>query len=335
MHDTAHAPQIATQPNPQLALGTGPSHVIARGRPRTGPDDAWLQAARTEAQEHLSDKPSLCDRTDLAVLDRVSWLSSCNDDRAFFGSVDGLAAYLRMGRRTAQRSLSRWEARGVFEFRHRKGGRPSQSSRGRFNVLVLKLGQHGRLNPATVADRFKSTKIQEGRVDQNLNLLTCDAQSKGITLPASSTTKDQDIVLSGLPSQGQEKANAPVAEEPVFVHPKQVGMLYSVARKLGKPISDEEALRFDDMPHEKKKWILDPMLATEQQASMEGLVPPPPPKLVPQFVVGGVRKSVKKPSQENCRHVWHGPDSDRLFVCAVCAEERGQIQVPARSGGDR
>ena len=109
----------------------------------------------------------------------------------------------------------------------------------------------------------RSLERKEGQ-DQDHNLLdVCEAQSKGITVPASSRAKDPDIALSGFPSPDPDPgASAPVAEEPVFVHPKQVGMLYSVARKLGKPISDEEALRFDDMPHEKKKWILDPMLAS-------------------------------------------------------------------------
>ena len=320
-------------PNPQLS--SGPTHVL-KGRPRTGPDDSWLKSARTEAQEYLSDVPSIRDRTDLAVLERVSWLSSCNDDRAFFGSVDGLAAYLRMGRRTAQRSLSRWEARGVFEFRRRKGGRPSQSSRGRFNVLVLKLGQHGRLNPATVADRFKSTKIQEGRADQNLNLLTCEAQSKGVTAPASTAT-DPDIHLKGLPSpgpgqdQGQEKASAPVAEEPRFEHPRQVAKLYALQRKLNYRADDNQAEVFDGLEHVEKKRILDRLEAEEQQAAIRGEVANPPPKTPALRHVPPVARSTPKPTRERtgaCReHRWTPPAEDGIASCVLCGEERGQLRV--------
>ena len=34
----------------QIPLPSGPTHVL-KGRPRTGFDDAWLKAARSEAQE--------------------------------------------------------------------------------------------------------------------------------------------------------------------------------------------------------------------------------------------------------------------------------------------
>ena len=310
----AESPSRPPGPNPQLSLPTGPGALLRGGRStRTDEDRDFLASAFKVRAGGVSAT---------AIYRCLAYYASLSDRRIAYPSQSTIASYCDMSVRQVRRLLPKLEADGRIVCLKRKRGAYSST------YELARIGQD-------VLLEWDKVSYEEGREEErskSLSLETCEAQVKA--KPTKPPKKLEP--LSGFPSPDPDPgASAPVAEEPVFVHPKQVGMLYSVARKLGKPISDEEALRFDDMPHEKKKWILDPMLATEQQASMEGLVPPPPPKLVPQFVVGEVRKSVKKPSQENYRHVWHGPDSDRLFVCAVCAEERGQIQVPARSGGDR
>ena len=74
-------------PNPQLSLPSGPTHVL-KGRPRTGPDDAWLKSARTEAQEYLSDVPSIRDRTDLAVLERENFPTRVRVNQVLSGGFE-------------------------------------------------------------------------------------------------------------------------------------------------------------------------------------------------------------------------------------------------------
>ena len=92
----------------------------------------------------------------------MSWAASCNDERACWASIAGLQVKLR-GMSTSPRfrgRMSRWSARGVFEFRHRKGGRPSQSSRGRFNLLLLKL-KNDHVNPVKMTERSKRKENQD------------------------------------------------------------------------------------------------------------------------------------------------------------------------------
>ena len=244
-------------PNPQLSLPSGPTHVL-KGRPRTDTDDAWLQAVRTEALEYLSDKPSIRDRTDLSVFERVSWLSSCNDGRACFASIDGLAENRRMGRRTIQRSLNRWASRGVFVFKYRGGGHASQSSRGRFNVLVLTLGS-GLLKGVTVADRSKRKENQEPRSHLGRPLPICDAGGQ----------------LQHEPSERPDLR--PTVRRPPDRPPdngkRVLRFWFGIQRRLGglgQEYLEQQSHIFDRLPHSDKTKILNQLLAEERKAVSSG-----------------------------------------------------------------
>ena len=220
---------------------------------------------RTEALEYLSDKPSIRDRTDLSVFERVSWLSSCNDDRACFASIDGLAENRRMGRRTIQRSLNRWASRGVFVFKYRKGGRPSQSSRGRFNVLVLTLGS-GLLKGVTVADRSKRSK--------NLDL----------PIPVVAVRKPLELNFKGGGQPpGQEPSEGPglhptIRRPPGKARPPDKGrrvlrFWYGLQRRLGglgEQYLQAQAAVFKALPHVQKVQVINQLLSEESRAVESG-----------------------------------------------------------------
>ena len=306
--------------------------MYSKKRKRTPADDAWLDAMRSQALQHLDiTKPSASDRTDLAVLERVSWLCSCNDARAFYGSVDGLAVNRRMARSTVQRSMSRWEARCVFEFAHRKGGRPSQSSRGRFNVLVLKPGQNDRVNPVKMTTRSKSTYRKEGQERSNsLDFPESEVSKRRrrVVLPvpvegvAQSKADTKDTVQSlDLPSQ--EKAEAPVE----FDHPKQVSMLFALQRKLGYEVNDEQAVVFDGLEHVDKKRIIDKLEAEEQRRAIRGEVANPPPKAPAPRHTPVERPTPTRERTACAQHRWSVPASDGVSQCNACGEEHGEIRV--------
>lgn len=125
MHDTAHATQIATQPNPQLSLGTGPT-LIARGRPRTDEDKAWYNDQLRIKHSKLLDK---------VIFERIAYYASLNPERIAFPSVARLASEVLCSPRTVQYALRRLEAAGLIQcVNRRKGGRAT----GRYHVLELR-----------------------------------------------------------------------------------------------------------------------------------------------------------------------------------------------------
>ena len=109
---------------------------------------------------------------------------------------------------------------------------------------------------------------------------------------------------------------------PAFKNPAQVGMLYSVARKLDYSLSDAEALRFDALHHADKKVILDRLLEEEQDKALHGEVAPPPKKpRAPRAEVAVERKP--KPDRPSCvEHRWTEPASDGISNCANCDAEK-------------
>ena len=243
------------RPQGQLPLPTGPTHVL-KGRPRTNLDDVWLDAMRRQALHHLDPtKPSASDRTDEDVLRAVSWAASCNDERACWASMGGLQVKLRgMSRSTVQRSLSRWSARGVFEFQHRKGGRPSQSSRGRFNVLVLKL-KNDHVNPVKMTDRSK----------KNLDL--------DLPIPVSPFGKVLKPDCKGV--KASEKQPAPI--ESTKAKAKDGGrvnrMWYGLQRNLGgwsESFLQEQGQGFARLNHAQKTTVINKLLEEERQAIAAG-----------------------------------------------------------------
>ena len=140
--------------------------------------------------------------------------------------------------------------------------------------------------------------------------------------------KKEVFLYSLFPSQEQEREKAPVpqASEPVFQHRKQVGMLYSVARKLNYTLSDDEVLRFDALEHTRKKVILDRLLAEEQEAALRGEVESPPKKpQKPRATRAGVISERKPKPERVCvgQHRWTPVADDGIRNCIYCAAELG------------
>ena len=108
---------------------------------------------------------------------------------------------------------------------------------------------------------------------------------------------------------------------PAFKNPAQVGMLYSVARKLDYSLSDAEALRFDAMEHAGKKALLDRLLAKEQEAALRGEVEAPPRK--PRQPRADVPIEREAKAERSCtgEHRWSEPASDGFMNCVMCDEE--------------
>ena len=322
-----------TAPQQQPNLATGPTHVVKR-RDRVPTDNVWLDAMRRQAVQHLDlSKASASDGTDLLVLERVLVVCSSNDDRSFTGSVGYLAANKGkgrlMGRRTVQRSLSRWAARGVFVFAHRKGGRTSQTTRARFNILLLKL-ENGQVNPAKMADRIQRSKKsfrKDQDQDQKPLFVVGAAKSKEITVPTART--EEPFHSQDLPSQTQSKpeSKAPVA----FNNPDQVAKWFKLRRKLKCSVSDEQAKVFDDLHHTEKIPIINGMEREEQIKAARGEVPPPPPKPpAPRHTL--VERPTPLPTRERTacgegQHRWTAPASDGVSQCAACGEETGEMRI--------
>ena len=251
-------------PNPQLSLPSGPTHIL-KGRPRTDPDDVWLDAMRVQALQHLDPtKPSASDRTDEDVLRVVAWAASCNNERACWASIAGLQVKLRgMSRSTVQRSLSRWAARGVFEFLHRKGGRPSQSARGRFNLLILKLKDE-RVNPVKMTERSKRSKNQdlpEPRSHLGRPLPICDAGGQIQQEPSEGPGLHPTV------TRPPEKARPPDNGKRVL------RFWYGLQRKLGgwgQEYIQSQGRIFNALPHVQKVQVINQLLSEERRGVESG-----------------------------------------------------------------
>ena len=293
-------PSTPQEANPQLSLPSGPGAVLRGGRStRTDDDRDFLAAAFKVRTGGVSAT---------AVYRCLAYYASLSDRRIAYPSQSTIASYCDMSVRQVRRLLPKLEANGRIVCLERKLGRCSST------YVLVQPGQDVPLKPDKVS-------YEEGREElkQKAFISRGEAQSKGeITAP---TDKPKEPIFSrskDVPSQEQSKA--PVE----FKKPGQVAKLFKLQRKLGYTADDKQAKVFDGLPHVDKKRIIDKLEAEEQRAAAAGQVSNPPPKpLALRFRVGEVRKPLKKPSQENCRHVWYGPDSDGLSVCGICSAERG------------
>ena len=280
-------------------------------RPRTDEDKAWYSRLLRQTQHSRL--------TDKAVYERLVYYGSLNPEREAFASVGRMAREALVSERTAQYALRRLEAAGLSECITRKGGRVTA----RYRVLdptdcapgVQELRPRGA--PVAPEGLSRSKEGKEGPDQDHKPFFGVDeAQSKGEI--AAPIDKPKEPIFSrskDLPSQKQNTAT------PTFKRPQQVGMLFALQKKLGYEANNEQAKVFDDLDQSDKKRILDRLEDEELRAAAMGQVDPKPS--APRVQIAEVRKPLKKPSQEkNCRHVWYGPDSDALYVCAVCGGER-------------
>ena len=286
--------------NPQLSLPTGP-HAIIRGgrRERTATDEGWYKSQFRVEHSRLVDRE---------IYMRLSYFASLNVERIAYPSMARLARETMVDVRTAQRSMRRLEDRGLIDCISRVGGhRP-----GKYRVTPGVTVCHPR------GDSLSPDVIRKGsKHDQDPKIFLSDGGD----------AQAQDPATEGAPVKRAEEVESvsifPSQEsEPQWANPKQVALLYAVSRKLGYSLSDEQALRFDDMEHSGKKPIIDRLLAEEQIRAAQGDVPPPP-KAAPSprhEVVQHVGKIRERPTCTE--HRWAAVASDGIANCFNCDAER-------------
>ena len=301
--------------NPQLSLPSGPTHVI-KSRPRTDEDKAWYT-------QQLKVTITIKNVYHREVYRQMAYYGSCKPARLCFAAHSTIAKEKGISVKSVQRAVKHLEHEGLIRRLSVGSGRETA----KYQILG-RLKSPCRVDSESMQGGLRVHQIEEGIEERIQKPFSSrfEAQSKGI--PAPTATTEEPVHSQDLPSpdpdqeqeQEQDRARAPVA----FAHPKQVSMLFKLQRKLGYTADDKQAKVFDALAHVDKKRIIDKLEAEEQRAAAAGQVSNPPPKpLAPRFRVGEVRKPLKKPSQENCRHVWYGPDSDGLSVCGICSAERG------------
>ena len=311
--DAARSPQKTTvysdKSGAPPGLPFGPWVSLSGGkRARTDEDRAFLSDAF---------KVKAGGASATALYRCLAFYSSLTERRIAYPSQSTMAGYCDMSARQVRRLLSKLLSDGWIVCVDRKSGRAPST---------YQLAQRG--HDVHVNEDIMSYK--EGRqVTKKTLSLRVDAQ----TIDPS----EQEVDCAILPSQEQkqEKAPVPKAPEPVFQNRRQVGMLCAVARKLGYVLSDEQALRFDAVDHERKKAILDRLLAEEQEKALRGEVEGPPKKRAPR---ADVVISKPKPAPERLcagEHRWTAAADDGIRNCLYCAAEHAapaKFKKRSRSG---
>ena len=258
----------------------------------------------------------------------MAYFGSCKPARLCFASHSTIAKKLGIHVKSVQRAVKYLQAEGLIRRLSVGSGRTPATYLivGQSPVSVYTESTQGGLKVHLIEERSKEGKAGQ---DHKPFFGVDEAQSKGIPAPTATTEEPmiQSLDLPSLepepePEPEQSKASAPVA----FNNPKQIALLFKLQRKLGYKADDNQALVFDGLEHTDKKRIIDKLEAEEQKAAANGEVEAPPPKpLEPRSGDAEVRPTrAKKPTEENCRHVWYGPDFDNIFVCGICgAEKRG------------
>ena len=303
----------------QLNLPSGPLGIVRPRRERTDEDREWY--SKQLSVQHVK-------RIDKLVFERMAFYGSLNPDRTAYPSVKRLAGEAMCSERSVQYAVRRLESVGLIECLYDKGGRVTS----RYRVVGSTDCRAGVQTVHPRAANRAPEVLREGkRVSKNTSL-SADAQTldpgavEALTLAHLSEIEQEqgEVIRTPLPSQEQkqEKAPVPIADEPVFENPAQVGMLCSVARKLDYSLSDAAALRFDGLNHVGKKAILDRLLTEEQDKALHGEVAPPPKKpRAPRAEVAVEKKP--KPDRPSCvgKHRLTAPASDGISNCFDCDHE--------------
>ena len=299
----AHSDGALSSPNQQLSLPTGPVGLVRPRRERTDEDRDFMARAFAVRAGGLAAT---------AVYRCLAYHCSKSERRLAYPAQATVAEYCEIGVRHVRRVLRKLESDGliVCEVR-KKGAHPSHYSL----TDEAPSGYESRLE----ADMRAANKEREGSDLQTRTSLS--AVSKSLD-PVKPEGPKQEVLPTVFPSPKQEKEPLPMAQEPAFKNPAQVGMLYSVARKLDYSLSDAEALRFDAMEHAGKKALLDRLLAEEQDKALHGEVAPPPKK--PRAPRDGIAVERKpKPERPPCvEHRWSEPAEDGISNCANCDAEK-------------
>ena len=307
---TANAPVLAhTEQSNQLNLPSGPVGLVRPRRERADVDREWhSEQVKVQIQNvHYRE-----------VWRQMVFLASCNPGRLCYAAHATIARKAgtddkALSTKTVQRAVKFLQSEGLIECLSVGACRVP----GKYLVL-------GRVHvdSKSMSRGLKVHQIEEGIEVKAKNLLSAVPKSLD---PVEPEGPKQEVLPTVFPSpKKQEKEPLPMAQEPSFKNRAQVGMLYSVARKLDYSLSDAEALRFDGMEHTGRKALLDRLLAEEQEAALRGEVEAPPKKpREPRAEVAVERKP--KPDRPSCvEHRWTQPASDGISNCFDCDEERNE-----------
>ena len=296
--------QAQPAPQEQLPLPTGPTHVVRVRRERTDEDREWYSEQLSVQHEH---------RVDRAVYERMAFYGSLNPERIAFPAVATLARKAQYSERSVQYALRRLESAGLIECLDDASGRTTSRGGRTTSRYCVAGAQPVHRSGATSAPEVlkEGTKRSKKTLSLNDDAQTIDPGAvEEVEMP-------EEVICLPFPSQ------EPGADEP-YQHPKQVGMLCAVARKLGREVSEPEARAFDQLSHERKISTMAPLLAEEQLLAATGVVPPPP-KATPsprhEFPLPVARNTVRE--RPSCtEHRWTPPASDGVSNCYDCPEER-------------
>ena len=300
----AQTAEALSSPNQQLNLPTGPFTVVRPRRERTDEDREWYSKQLAVPHEKRIDK---------LVFERMAFYGSLNPERTAFPSVKRLADEAMCSPRSAQYALRRLETAGLIECLDDASGRTTSRGGRTTSRYCVAGAQPVHRSGATSAPEVlkEGTKRSKKTLSLNDDAQTIDPGAvEEVEMP-------EEVICLPFPSQ------EPGADEP-YQHPKQVGMLCAVARKLGREVSEPEARAFDQLSHERKISTMAPLLAEEQLLAANGVVPPPP-KATPsprhEFPLPVARNTVRE--RPSCtEHRWTPPASDGVSNCYDCPEER-------------
>ena len=298
----------------QLSLPTGPVGLVRPRRERTDEDKAWY--SKQLAVKHSK-------HWDKVVYEKVAYYASLNPEREAYPSVARVAREVLCSDRTVRYALRRLEASGLIACISKKGGRLTSRYRVGADCSPGLQGVQPR------AARGAAEVIREGkRVSKTRSSLS--AVSKSLDPVKPEGPQEQEVLPTGLfPSKKKKQEEAPLteAQEPAFQNSKQVGMLCSVARKLGREVSEYEQRAFDQLSHERKILTLKPLLEAEQSLAAEGVVAAPPKAAPsPRHEVAHHHEGKSTSTRPACtEHRWTPPASDGVQNCHDCDEERPGI----------
>ena len=297
----------------QLSLPTGPLRVLRGGRREPASEIPFMAACRETTTDRDGKKLSGSRKVVfLALASRVSPAKgmTCWPSLATIGRDSGLHVA------TVVRALVDLE-RGLLISVERGGGRRNNV----YTVLPVVSHSIPKAKPALAQCDSSSRTVrdkEEGRADQDpKTLLSSDgAQTQDRAPKPKRVQGDEEVNRSIFPSQDQEA--------PQWKHPRQVSMLFAVARKLGREVTDTEARAFEQLSHEGRRRTLAPLLAEEQLLAAEGSVPAPP-KAAPsprQEIYPMAKNTMRVRPTCADGHRWTQPASDGISNCLDCDSEK-------------
>ena len=289
--------EVSTQLNLPTALG-----LVRPRRERTDADREWC--SRQLAIPHEK-------RIDKLVFERMAFYGSLNPERTAYPSVKRLAREAMCSPRSAQYALRRLESAGLIECLDDASGRTS--SRGGRTTSRYCVAGVQTVHPSG-ANRAPKVLKEGNSVSKDPSLTTDTVKSIDPAL-LEKVEKQIGIDCLSFPS--------PPSADGEYQHPKQVGMLCAVARKLGREVSEHEQRAFDKLSHERKILTLKPLLEAEQSLAAEGVVTPPPKAAPsPRHEIAHHHEGKSTSTRPACtEHRWTPPASDGISNCFDCDHE--------------